>query len=220
MWRGGYPGDTPSCERASLSGNAISSGERRSERLHRIAGTAPSSGTGRSRCRREAGEQPAELPGPSDAPRLRAHRSWLPSPRGCSQCSSPGTMRHGDAQGSARAATDAQAQARLAEGRAIMAVSGAEGAGGIKPENGLEGIESSLDHSSLPSPGGRRRMEDALEGIEGTACSIRPRPKRAWIRTEVTWRGNRTHGVCRTHSLVRPTRAAAPVRVGVALAAA
>ena len=87
-----------SCKRASLSGNAISSGERGSERLRRRAGSAPSSGAGRSGCRREAGEHPAELPVPSDDPRLCAHRRWHPSPRGCSQRAGPGTIRHGDAQ--------------------------------------------------------------------------------------------------------------------------
>jgi hypothetical protein len=60
-------------------------------------------------------------------------------------------MRHGDAQGSARAATDAHAQARLAAGRAIMAVSRAEGARGIKPEHGLEGIERRLYYAGRPT---------------------------------------------------------------------
>jgi hypothetical protein len=56
-------------------------------------------------------------------------------------------MRHGDAQGSAMAATD-DAKARLAAGRATVAVSRAEGAGGIKTEEILEGIERSWQSRS------------------------------------------------------------------------
>jgi hypothetical protein len=67
-------------------------------------------------------------------------------------------MRHGDAQGSARAATDDDATARLAAGRATVAVSRAEGAGRIKTQETLEGIER---YNIVPYSNRKRRDKDA-----------------------------------------------------------
>ena len=159
-------------QRASHSGNAISwaRGDQSGSAAERALPPAQAPADQDAGERRE---HPAELPVPSDDPRLCA--STLASlPQG--MLAARWSRNHAPRRrsNSVKAATDAHAKAMLAKGRATVAVSRAEGARGIKTEEVLEGIERCIDRIEIIVDLGIK-TEEVLEGIERRLSRLRRR---------------------------------------------